>query len=116
VTSYDPTDLQSQEVAHAEKSARNKLEQQTEESDIRWLMSSKRGRRIVWRLLVQSGLFQSTFTANAMAMAFAEGKRFFGGTMLQTIHALCPELYPVMVKEQKHDRHADDADSPTNDN
>lgn len=78
-------------------------------------MSSKRGRRIVWRLLVQSELFHSTFTANAMAMAFAEGKRFFGGTLLQTIHALCPELYPVMVKEQKNERSADDADSPNHD-
>lgn len=112
MTSYDPTDLNGQEIVEAEKAKRNLVERQNEESDIRWLMSSKRGRRIVWRLLVQSGLFQSTFTANAMVMAFAEGKRFFGGNMLQTIHSLCPELYPVMVKEQKNERSADDANSP----
>jgi hypothetical protein len=29
--------------------------------------------------------------------------------MLAMIHALCPELYPTMLKEQNHDRSADDA-------
>lgn len=103
MTDYDPTDIQKQQADAADKERQDLVQKEQEESDIRWLMGSKRGRRIVWRLLVQSGLFTSSFDANAMVMAFAEGRRFFGGRMLETIHALCPELYPTMVKEQKQD-------------
>jgi hypothetical protein len=103
VTDYDPTDIQRQAAAAEDKARQEFVQREQEESDIRWLMGSKRGRRIVWRLLVQSGLFTSTFDPNAMTMAFAEGRRFFGGRVLETIHALCPELYPTMVKEQKKD-------------
>jgi hypothetical protein len=44
-----------------------------------------------------------------MQMAFAEGNRNEGLRILNQIHTLCPELYPVMMKEQVNDnRHADD--------
>jgi len=106
VSEYDPTDLRQQAADREAKARKDLIQQEEEASDIRWLMGSKRGRRIVWRLLAQSGLFSSTFDSNAMVMAFAEGRRFFGGRLLETIHALCPELYPTMVKEQKqNDRH-----------
>jgi hypothetical protein len=101
VSDYDPTDLRKQEADRAAKARDEQLLQEEESADIRWLMGSKRGRRIVWRLLEKSGLFSSTFDSNAMVMAFAEGRRFYGGRMLETIHTICPELYPTMVKEQK---------------
>jgi len=62
-------------------------------------MSSKRGRRILWRLLDRAGVFRLSFNTNAMAMAFAEGNRNEGLRYLALIHTLCPELYPTMVKE-----------------
>lgn len=101
MSDYDPTDLKHQEAVRKAKAEYELIQREEESADIRWLMGSKRGRRIVWRLLAQSGLFSSTFDANAMVMAFAEGRRFYGGRLLETIHALCPELYPTMVKEQK---------------
>lgn len=70
-----------------------------EEQDLKWLMSSKRGRRIVWRLLEQAGVFRLSFNPNAMQMAFNEGGRNYGNRTLGQIHAYCSELYPVMVKE-----------------
>lgn len=74
-------------------------------------MSNKRGRRIVWRLLEQSGVFRLSFNTNAMQMAFAEGNRNFGNRTMSLIHAHCPELYTTMVKEQTNDRIADDGSS-----
>ena len=72
-------------------------------------MSSKRGRRIVWRFLERAGVYRLSFNTNAMAMAFAEGNRNEGLRILAQIHTLCPELYAVMVKEQNRDnRNADD--------
>ena len=108
MSSYDPTDIRSQERAKAEADTRNKLNKDTEESDIKWLMGSKRGRRIVWRLLDQAGTFRLSFNTNAMQMAFAEGNRNAGNRLLAVIHSQCPELYPVMLNEATHDARNDD--------
>ncbi len=110
MTEYDPSDIRGQERVHAERAEQAKLAKESEESDLVWLMSSKRGRRIVWRLLDQSGVFRLSFNTNAMQMAFAEGTRSYGNRMLALIHDHSPELYPVMVKEHNRDRSADDAD------
>jgi len=103
VSEYDPNDIRGQEQDRAERARQERLVREQERSDLKWLMGSKRGRRIVWRLLAQSGLFSSTFVSDALALAFAEGRRHYGGKILQAIHEDCPELYPVMVKETKHD-------------
>jgi len=108
MTNYDPLDIKSQDRDRSDKDLRGRLERESEESDIRWLMGNKRGRRIVWRLLDQAGVFRSSFNTNAMAMAFAEGNRNYGLRTLAQIHALCPEHYPVMMKEQANDRPNDD--------
>lgn len=109
--SNDPTDLRGQERAKAEAERRDKLTRETEEGDIKWLMSSKRGRRIVWRFLDRAGVFRLSFNTNAMAMAFAEGNRNEGLRLMGQIHTLCPELYPTMVKENANDARDDDGSS-----
>lgn len=114
MSSYDPTDIRSQERAKADTDLRSKLVKDTEESDFKWLMSSKRGRRIVWRQLDRAGVFRLSFNTNAMTMAFAEGNRNEGLRVLALIHTLCPELYHVMVKEQTHD-HRNPDDGPRSD-
>lgn len=107
---YDPTDIRGQERAQADTDLRRRLAKDTEQADFRWLMSSKRGRRIVWRLLERAGVYRLSFNTDAMAMAFAEGNRNEGLRLMALIHTLCPELYAVMVKEQNHDnRNPDDA-------
>ena len=109
MSNYDPTDIRSQERAKADTDLRNKLAKDTEEADFKWLMGSKRGRRIAWRSLDRAGVFRLSFSTDPMTMAFNEGKRNEGLRTLTQIHTLCPELYPVMVKEQIHDnRNADD--------
>jgi len=109
MSNYDPTDIHSQERKQADASLRNTLARDSEESDLKWLMGSKRGRRIVWRLLEQSGVFRLSFNSNSMTMAFNEGNRNFGNRTLMMIHAICPELYSTMAKEQTNEqRTADD--------
>ena len=71
MTDYDPTDIRQQERAASEKAQRERVAQESEDADVRWLMSSKRGRRILWRLLEQSGVFRLSFNTNAMQMAFS---------------------------------------------
>lgn len=109
MSSFDPLDLRGQERAKEETQQRDRLAKVNEDEDFKWLMGSKRGRRVVWRLLDRTGVFRLSFNTNSMAMAFAEGNRNEGLRVLGQIHALCPELYPVMMKEQLNDnRIADD--------
>lgn len=108
---FDPIDVRGQERAKAERDSREKLAREHEEADLKWLMGQKRGRRMIWRLLDQAGVFRLSFNTNAMQMAFAEGNRNYGNRTLSLIHALCPDLYSQMVKEREHDRHHDDGNS-----
>jgi hypothetical protein len=99
MSSFDPLDLRGQEQARDEAATRDRLAKTNEDEDFKWLMGSKRGRRIVWRLLERTGVFRLSFNTNSMAMAFAEGNRNEGLRVLGQIHTLCPELYSVMMKE-----------------
>lgn len=99
MSEYDPTDINSQEDASDSQERERKLSKDTEEADFKWLMGSKRGRRIVWRLLERAGVFRSVFNTNAMAMSFAEGHRNYGLHTLNLIQTLCPELFPALIKE-----------------
>lgn len=105
---HDPLDTRAQERAQANREVQARLDRETESADLRWLMGSKRGRRIIWRLLDQTGAFRLSFNTNAMQMAFAEGNRNFGNRILALIHTHCPELYPTMVREANEQRNPDD--------
>ena len=112
MSEYNPLDLKSQQKSKDNKKFVDRIDRQNEEADIKWLMSSKRGRRLVWRLLEQAGVFRSSFNTNAMGMSFSEGNRNYGLKLLDQVHTLCPELYPTMIKEQKNVRNADDGSQP----
>lgn len=99
MSDHDPLDIRGQERAQAERNLRERIARENEDSDVKWLMSSKRGRRFVWRLMDQAGTFRSVFNTNAMAMAFAEGNRNTGLRILAMVTSLCPEHYPAMLKE-----------------
>lgn len=95
----DPLDLSAQEAARKDAELQDKLKQKTDADDVKWLMSSKRGRRIVWRSIERAGVFRLSFSTDAMAMAFAEGCKNEGLRTLALINAACPELYQTMLKE-----------------
>ena len=115
MSEYDPTDIRSQERTRAHADTRKKLERDTDESDLKWLMGSRRGRRIVWRQLDRAGVFRLSFNTNAMAMAFAEGNRNEGLHLLAQINASCPELYLTMIRERVNGQPNDDNGHSRND-
>ena len=103
MSDYDPSDIESQDRAKSDNDTRARASKDTEEADFKWLMGSKRGRRIVWRLLDRAGIFRTSFNTNSMAMAFAEGQKNEGLKTIAQIHSLCPELYAVMTREALND-------------
>lgn len=113
MSDYDPTNIGEQERVDDDKNVKRKLARDSEKDDIKWLMGSKRGRRIIWRLLESAGVFSSTFNTNAMTMAYAEGFRGYGNKTLAIILKHCPEQFTVMMQEANNERrhHSDDGSS-----
>lgn len=97
----DPLDLGAQDAAREQREIAAELAAKTEGDDFMWLMSSKRGRRIVWRLLERAKIFGTSFSPDAMQMAFSEGGRNAGLQLVAQIFELCPERYAEMAKEAK---------------
>lgn len=96
---HDPLDLEAQQKAQNETRERAALAAKTEDEDVRWLMSSKRGRRIAHRWLVRAGVWQLSFNTNALTMAFNEGRRNEGLALTAKLMVLCPEHYTTLLKE-----------------
>jgi len=104
IDNYDPTDLTGQERARKEEATKLRIAADVDTADLSWLMSSKRGRRFMWRLLDLAGVTRISFDQNALKMAFNEGQRNYGNRVLAWILTDCPEQYLQMLKEQANGR------------
>jgi hypothetical protein len=102
---FDPLDLQGQQAAKAKASEGDAHQRRTELEDLRWLMSDKRGRRFMFRLLSDSGLYRLSFAYDAAATAFNEGQRNLGLRFLNDVMEHCPERFLEMQQERVQDVH-----------
>lgn len=101
---HDPTDIRTLEKAEADRKEKQRLASRQEADDVKWLMSDKRGRRIVWGLLERTGMYRTSFTGNSQTF-FNEGQRNIGLAYMALINEHCAERYTTMVTEQReHDR------------
>jgi hypothetical protein len=108
MSAYDPIDLRSQDRARNAEAVKQRLAADLESADLLWLMTAKRGRRFMWRLLEVSGVTRISFNPNALQMAFNEGERNFGNKVLAWILAECPDRYLEMLKEHTKPRVTND--------
>lgn len=105
---YEPTDLADREAVSEERSQTNQRERQDEIGDFKWLMSQKRGRRIIRRLLDFTGINRSSFSTSGSQVFFNEGQRNVGLKMMHIINSDCADEYVLMLKEQQDNvRNAD---------
>jgi hypothetical protein len=94
--------------AQTEKAVKAQLVRQTEIDDLLWLMSDKRGRRFVRRLLDRVGIYRTSFSTEALAMAFNEGQRNVGLQLVGQINQHCPSRFSEMQREpEPHERRND---------
>lgn len=68
--------------------------------DIRFILKSKEGRRFLWRYLSKCGIFKQSFTGNSETF-FNEGKRAIGLMLLTEITEASPDAYVLMMKESE---------------
>ena len=100
MTKRDPTDLRGQERHREDVEQARKVERDQEKADFAWLMSDKRGRRFIWRMLETTGVYRSSFTGNSETF-FREGSRNVGLKLISDIHEFAPDAYPMMLEEQR---------------
>lgn len=68
------------------------------------VMDSKIGRNYIWEQLAAAHVFTTSYSTDALAMAFAEGERNSGLRLLDDIMSWCPEQFTLMMREQNDRR------------
>jgi hypothetical protein len=97
-TFSEPSDFDGEAQNEAVKiNAENRAK--THEADIKWLMSSPRGRRLAWWLLDKAGVNRTSYSNSGSAMAFNEGQRNMGLMIQADIVSMAPERYMDMLVE-----------------
>ena len=94
----DPTDLVAQDASAKARADTARNQRDTETDDLIWLMSSPRGRRVVWRILKGAGLYVSSFTGNSETF-FREGKRAIGLELQGKVAKAAPRDFQTMMQE-----------------
>ena len=100
----DPTDVEANQLDQAERTKREQAAREVERSELKRILGSELGRSFVMRLIERAGLFRLSFPVNAPEathlMAFSEGRRNEGLSILNDILESCPELWQVMLRER----------------
>lgn len=89
------------EEVRKKQEERDKKRLRRKQDDFRWILSDPRGRRFIWEWLEEAGAFHSTFSRNALEMAFNEGQRNGALRVLKQIEETKPESYTQMQREYK---------------
>lgn len=93
--------------ARADKAEASRQARLQEVNDLRTVMSTRAGRRFIWRLLETTGVYRSSYTGNADTY-FREGARNVGLVLIRDIHEHCFDKYVEAMNERK-DGHDDAA-------
>lgn len=99
-TDYNPYEPEQREEQDAAREDARQLELLNEINDFQWLMGSKRGRRIVHRLLAKTGMYRTSFNNSGSVTAFNEGQRNIGLRLMALIEAHCADQYIVLLQEK----------------
>lgn len=95
-------DFDDQEAQAAEQLKASELIKRADQ-DLDNVMSTESGRRFIWNLLAEAGVFKSSFTGDNNATNFKEGQRNAGLRVFSRVMDICPDKYLVMAKEAKEE-------------
>lgn len=92
------THIDEEELRIQNERKKHDLEQR-EKDDIKFVMDSEQGRRVVWRVLESGRVFAAIPPMDALAMAFNEGQRNLALELFQRVMTHCPDQYLKMAAE-----------------
>lgn len=84
----------------AEIDAKLKRKANVEEEDLRFVMGTPQGRRLMWRVLCTTGMRRSSYTGNSETY-FREGERNVGLRLQQELERIAFDEYLLMLKEAR---------------
>ena len=76
-----------------------KVEESIKDALIQQIMGSREGRAWVYDFFEAAHLWRTSFTVDALVMAFAEGERNIGLRLLSDVMRAAPDRYLEMVRE-----------------
>ena len=100
----DDSDARKAEQDQARQSDLEQLKQ-----DVEALMATGAGRRIAYRLLESSHVYQTCYRDNPLQMARAEGRREIGLMLTEWLSIYAWENYQLMLTEANNERRERDA-------
>ena len=83
------------------KKTKTQLRRMRENAWLKDILSKEGGRDFIWRLLIQCGVFQTSFTGDAPHTFFNEGKRQIGLWALTEIDEADKSAISLMQEESK---------------
>ena len=92
------TDFDEEELRIQNERKKQDLEQR-EKDDIKFVMDSEQGRRVVWGLLEKGQMFGTCFNVDPNITAFNEGQRNLALVLFQRVMTHCPDQYLKMAAE-----------------
>ncbi|EHF4967262.1 hypothetical protein ACJLW5_001934 [Enterobacter hormaechei] len=92
------TDFDEEEMRIQNERKKHDLEQR-EKDDIKFVMDSEQGRRVVWGLLEKGQVFGTCFNVDPNITAFNEGQRNLALVLFQRVMTHCPDQYLKMAAE-----------------
>lgn len=85
------------------KATRTEQFQRDEElADLKHVIGTPMGRRVIWRLLSRAGAFRSTYDDHASRMAYNAGQQDVGHFILAEVSEADPEAWMLMQIEANH--------------
>lgn len=96
------TDFDEEELRTQNERKKHDLEQR-EKDDIKFVMDSEQGRRVVWGLLEKGQVFGTCFNVDPHITAFNEGQRNLALVLFQRVMTHCPDQYLKMAAEAGED-------------
>lgn len=94
---FDELDEDSQEEAARKAKADRELELYT----IRNTMSTTHGRRMFYRMIFTTGVYNGTFSSDPYVNAYNSGLRAHGFSMITELTEASQDLYFIMLKENQ---------------
>lgn len=85
--------------AAARADLRDRMAREQALADLRSVMDTPAGRRFMWALLGDCGLYRASFNNSGSITAFNEGQRDIGLRLVARITQDCPEQYLAMQGE-----------------
>jgi hypothetical protein len=103
MTTSDLLDTQAHETEALTEQGRAQARRQQQVDDIKWLVAHAAGRRIVSRLLEESGVHRTSFHNSGSVMAFNEGRKHLGYFLTGELLEIAPDSYLKLLKEYRNE-------------